>query len=151
MITLFSSKTEKLTFEISSSDNITSVMTHFLSFLHPQLIILSRVKTSGNTEDIWRAFIWCDDWPQTFHLFVVTKVFDPVKSTGSWWWNVPFNCGVTLPVGTLQPVEPATRTQHQCFCFIRDVNAIQLSTWSPMMHQCGQCSRCLSCCHISPL
>lgn len=72
------------------------------------------VKTGGDSEDFGRAFVRCDDGPQTVHLLVVSEVFDPVGAAGGRRGNVPLDRGVTLPVQTLQPVEPAASifTEH---------------------------------------
>lgn len=144
--------TEGIFWMTSKEDKLLSWLILSRSFASPALPHhFGRRKTWSDPEDVWCALIWCDDWLQTFHLFVVTKMFDPVKPTGSRQWDEPLHCGVTLPVGTLQPVEPAIKTQSQWFCVFRHTNSKQLLTWSPMMHLCGQCSRCLSCCHKCPL
>lgn len=68
-------------------------------FLNDQGPVMSLIiKAGSDSEDVSCAFIWCDDWSQAFHLFVVSKVFDPVGAAGGRQGNVPLDGSVTLSV-----------------------------------------------------
>lgn len=56
------------------------------------------VKVGSDSEDVRSSFIRSDDGLQTFPLFVVSEVSDPVGATGGWQGNVPLDRGVTLLV-----------------------------------------------------
>lgn len=80
----------------------------------PESFLLSSsliVKTADDREDSGRALVRRDDGQEPFHLFVVSEVSDPVGAAGGRRGDVPLHRGLTLPVGTLQPVEPAA-TAH---------------------------------------
>lgn len=58
-------------------DSLTDVLS-----LDVELMSL-QVEVFGDSEDVRRAFVRSDDRPQSFHLFVMSKVSDPVGATGS--------------------------------------------------------------------
>lgn len=73
------------------------------------LVMSLIVKAVSDSEDVGRAFVRADDGSQGFHLFEVSKVFDPVGAAGGRGQDVPLHGGVTPIVWTLQPVKPAAR------------------------------------------